>query len=304
MFAKVILEPSAEPLSLSEVKSFLRLDSNSFEDDTSLNQSILVGNHIVAANYTLIGNSVDILGCMALVTLNSGANGTSGTVDVKIQESDNNSTWTDFAGGSFTQITTVNDNAVYEKLYTGVKRYIRAVATVAISASDFSVDVIKNLATNVEDNILTNIIVSARQAAENFIRRPLMTQTWKCIFDETPSKILELEMAAPLQSVSSISYYNSDNVEVAIATTNFIIDTVSEPGRICTKSTFTWPSDPRELAGYQITYVVGYGDAEDVPRRIKEAMLQIIGHMYENRQSQEMPQQALRMLENYKVIRI
>ena len=90
----------------------------------------------VAAAVTASGNgsSVDLLaydGNMTL-TLNSAAtNGANVTLDVKIQHSSDNSTWSD-SGVAFSQVT--NAAASFQNLYVTseqFKRYIRVVDTVA-----------------------------------------------------------------------------------------------------------------------------------------------------------------------------
>ena len=104
---------------------------------------------IVANNHsasTVNGAAIDRLGFdEALVVVNSGTNGTSGTVDIKIQESEDGSTgWADVSGASFAQITESNDNTVYvgRLNLSGRKRYIRVVAVVGTAACAFGVDVI------------------------------------------------------------------------------------------------------------------------------------------------------------------
>ena len=55
---------------------------------------------------------------------------TAGTLDVKIQDSSDNSTFADVSGGSFTQITTANGGTRGLSLNTqAMSRYIRAVGT-------------------------------------------------------------------------------------------------------------------------------------------------------------------------------
>lgn len=76
----------------------------------------------------------------AVALLEVGAvSGNSPTLDVKIQESADNSTWTDIPGAAFTQVT-VDDNSQVlriEGLGTSRKRYLKAVATVGGSSPSF-----------------------------------------------------------------------------------------------------------------------------------------------------------------------
>jgi len=82
----------------------------------------------------------------ALIVLNAGAVGTDGTVDVKVQESADNSSFSDISGAAFTQITADNDEAIYVgRLKLGEKtreRYMRIVATVGTAACDLGVVVL------------------------------------------------------------------------------------------------------------------------------------------------------------------
>ena len=99
------------------------------------------------------GTGIDTAGWQeAIIILTSGTTSTSGTLDVKIQDAPDNSTWADVTGAAFTQITPSNDEQSYYariKLtpYTAgttdkVERYIRATATGATAASIFGVSVI------------------------------------------------------------------------------------------------------------------------------------------------------------------
>ena len=67
----------------------------------------------------------------AIVILDSEAgSGTSPTMDVKLQESDDNSSWSDISGATFTQVT--DGGAAFEKISINtndVARYVRAVGT-------------------------------------------------------------------------------------------------------------------------------------------------------------------------------
>jgi hypothetical protein len=108
----------------------------------SLHQFLKAVVGLVADNHgagTVNGPGIDRLGFEeALVVVNSGANGAGGTVNVKVQESDDNSTWADVAGAAFAQITEANDNTVYVGRLNLVsrKRYLRLVAAVGTAACD------------------------------------------------------------------------------------------------------------------------------------------------------------------------
>lgn len=100
----------------------------------------LGGSAIGAVN----GASVDTKGYSeALVILATGVAVATGTLDVKIQDSADNSSWADVTGAVFAQLTAADDQALKIgrlKLDGNlVRRYIRAVGTVGTATVDFAV---------------------------------------------------------------------------------------------------------------------------------------------------------------------
>ena len=284
---KVITAVTTEPVTLAEAKLHLRLTSSAFDEDITTSQSIAPGSHNTAVAYTLVGAAVDILGYTTLVSLNAGACGTGGSVAAKIQESDDNLVWQDFTGGAFTTVTEANDNAVQELAYTGVKQYIRVVATVAGAACSFSADVVTKTGDAEENTLIEALITAAREYCEGYTRRALATQTIEAYLHCFPwNDRFELLMP-PLQSVTSVKYKDSDGIETTMtAGTDYIVDTESDVGGIVLSYGSSWPSfTPYPLHPIKVRYVAGYNSTNPVPKTIKQAMLLLIGHWYANREA-------------------
>lgn len=92
---------------------------------------------------TLTGTGIDVLDYegVALVVLNASAGtGTDPTLDVKLQHSDDDSTYVDVTDGTFTQVTDVAGSTgvqVKKINVSDLKRYVRAIGTIAGTTPSF-----------------------------------------------------------------------------------------------------------------------------------------------------------------------
>jgi hypothetical protein len=226
--------PAVEPITAAQAKLHLLLDSGSFSDNVTLSTGIAAGSHAIANNYTThVGASVLVAGKEAVVFLQPVNNGTGGTVDTKIQESDDNATWADWTGGAFTQVTEANDTTIQEKAYTGTKAYIRTVARVLVAACEFGTSTLVNAATTAQDDLLTDIIQAAREHVEDITRRALITQTWDYYLQEWPENDYFKLPFGNLASVTSISWKDTAGTETTLTATDYLVETNGDQcGRI------------------------------------------------------------------------
>ena len=86
-------------------------------------------------------------------------------------------------------------------------------------------------------------------------------------------------------TISSVSYIDLDGVSQTLATSEYDVDTSSEPGRITRSYNTTWPS-LREITGnVTITHTAGYGATHDtVPEPIKLAIIMLASQWYKVRE--------------------
>ena len=305
---KIYTEPAIEPVSLQDIKQHLNQDSGSVADNLTITQSIAPGSHAIADNYTThVGASASVLGISSIVILDAGTNGAGGTVDVKIQESDDNSTWTDWSSGAFTQITTANDNVIYEKEYTGTKQYIRVVAKVLVAACEFGVQIIKYSSDTSEDALLSILITAARKDVEKITHRQLITATWDKWLDKFPDTNYIKIPKGKLQSITSISYTDSGGTLTTMTvTTDYLVDTNSDPGRIVLPYGVSWPSPVLyPMNPIAIRFVCGYGTtAASVEEGIRTAIKMMVEDMYALRAAQNVLQGYGSITENKTVMNL
>jgi uncharacterized phiE125 gp8 family phage protein len=114
--------------------------------------------------------------------------------------------------------------------------------------------------------------------------RAMMTQTWGQWLSPNPGTVLLL--LGPVQSVSAIKYYDTDGALQTATLADF--DVFGTPNRITVspKSGKAWPTTQTRDDAIKIEYVVGYGSSPvNVPQTIRHALMMLVAHWYENRET-------------------
>jgi uncharacterized phiE125 gp8 family phage protein len=127
---------------------------------------------------------------------------------------------------------------------------------------------------------VAQFIAAATEEAEQYMGRGLLTQSYTLVLDWFANEV-ELPMAAPLQSVTSVKYYDDDGTQQTLATTYYDTDTVSRPGKVVLKPAQSWPSvqSERRNGRVEIIYVVGWTSPELIPERIKQGIRQYVAYL-------------------------
>lgn len=137
-----------------------------------------------------------------------------------------------------------------------------------------------------DDTLIAALIVAARQAFEEINGRSLFTTTWKLILDGWPDGETIRLPRPPLQSVTSITYTDTDGNTTVWDAANYEVETMRTPGRVYLAYNASWPTASlRPASPITITYVSGWATVEAIPQRYKAAILLLVGHLYENREA-------------------
>jgi len=138
-----------------------------------------------------------------------------------------------------------------------------------------------------DDSYIDTLIATATQAAEQFLSRRLITQTWNYYLDGWWCTSQPIPFGR-LQSVTSIKYMDQDGAEATWDSENYIVDTKSDPGSVVLgynksfPTDYLYPSNPID-----IEFVCGYGlTGSDIEANIKHAIKIGISDLNENRESQ------------------
>ena len=113
--------------------------------------------------------------------------------------------------------------------------------------------------TTAEDALITALITAAREYCEGFQNRAYLEQTFELWLDDWPYRDCIAIPRPPLQSVTSIKYYGTDNAEYTMTAADYFVDTKNEPGRVSLAYSKTWPTTTlRPANGALVTFTAGY----------------------------------------------
>lgn len=132
-----------------------------------------------------------------------------------------------------------------------------------------------------DDDELTRLIEFGRQAVERDTGLSLITQTWRLKLDAWPCKAIVLHNP-PVQSVTSITYVDTNGDTQTWDSGNYVVDTDSQPGLVTLAYSKSWPTLRGDNRGITVTYVTGFGDAStDVPYELVQAVMQRVRMEYD-----------------------
>lgn len=150
---------------------------------------------------------------------------------------------------------------------------------------------------NDEDTLIAGLIVQAREWAERFTRRALITQTWRgwlCEFPYLPVRLGESGWwypikipKGPVTSIESIAYTDRDGNDQVLDASAYKLHakSVNRFPLVSTAYGTTWPTARAEANSVRIQFTAGHGSTDiNVPQSIREAIKFHIAWHYDNRQ--------------------
>lgn len=146
---------------------------------------------------------------------------------------------------------------------------------------------------------LTRYIASAREQVESDTGYAMITQTFTLTMSEFPSDGWIHIPVRPISSITSITYYDENDSQQPLATTVYGLD----QGRraVYLKANQYWPSINGQNNGIEITFVAGYGSADNVPAALKQLVLCKVAEQFFDRG--DMPGDSNRFHNAYSILR-
>lgn len=126
--------------------------------------------------------------------------------------------------------------------------------------------------THEDDNArIGDMMIAARSLAEQWLKRSLVTQSWKLSFEDAICGSIRLPMG-PVQSISSVVSSDINAVATTVAAGAYALSPAKDALVVDSIITGT---------RIDVTYVAGYGSGSQIPKPIKLGMLQHIAAMYD-----------------------
>lgn len=274
--------PAAEPVTIAEVMAHLRLDES--------NQEPAPAAPTVALVSPAVAGNVDNGAHRYLVTFVTADGETqAGTPSAAVTVADKTVNGKVLVSAIPLGGAAVTARKLYRTLAGGSTYLLLATiadnstATYADNLADSALGAGAPSTNTTGDPLLTALIITARQQAEQRTGRALVTQAWEYTLDEFPCDSIDLPNPK-LQTVESVTYLDTDGVRQTLASTEYQVVTDELVGRILPAYGKSWPSQREQPGSVAINYTCGYGAASAVPQGIKAWMLLAIATLYNQRE--------------------
>ena len=269
MSLRIITEPAVEPVTIAELMMATRIDASNVEPapgviTAALASPVAPGNidngahRYLATFVTADGETQGGTVSAAVTVADKTVNGQVGLTAIPLGGAlvTSRKLYRTAAGGStyFLLATIANNTAT----------------TYTDNIADASLGAQAPTSNTTHDPLLGMLLTAARVAAEQRTGRALITQTWERVLDAFPANEIELGML-PVQSISSVKYYDADGVLQTLSSANYTLDADTLPGWLLPAAGTSWPSTYAMSQAVIVRFVAGYGAAGSaVPAAIRQ----------------------------------
>lgn len=135
-----------------------------------------------------------------------------------------------------------------------------------------------------EDTLIARLVTAAREKAEQHCGKAWLTQTLRLELAGWPCDGVVRLPVGPLQSVSSVRYYDLGGTLTTLAGSAYQVWGGHSPPLVLPAPLTTWPAvQTGRYPAVLVEFVAGDADATAVPQCLCQAVLLTVGYWYEHR---------------------
>lgn len=136
---------------------------------------------------------------------------------------------------------------------------------------------------NAEDGFIASLITTSRLHVEAALGLALVTQRWLWRFDRWPDEGAVQLPLRPVQSVEAVRILPASGTAATVVSSSYTLDGAGNPARLMPKAALPGPGVA--INGIEMEFTAGFGAAAaDVPAPVRQAVLLLVAHWYENRE--------------------
>jgi uncharacterized phiE125 gp8 family phage protein len=158
-----------------------------------------------------------------------------------------------------------------------------------------------------DDELIGELIASARMQVEQAARRVLITQQWRIVLDRWPASGWIVSPVNPVVSLDAARVFPFEGAAVSLIAAQFTINAAAAPAIIAFQRTNVI-APGRTSGGIELDVTAGYGDAaDDVPAPLRQAIRLFVARNYEHRdrlQADGMPDAVSALIAAYRVAKL
>lgn len=139
---------------------------------------------------------------------------------------------------------------------------------------------------HVEDPLIEQLIAAGTREVEGYTFRAIEEATY---LQYLPSFGDQLTLKRwPVKVISGVSYYY-EGAWITLDSSYYVLESGARPAHLSLARGYSWPSLTRDRYPVKVTFTAGTDD-DEVRQQLKQAVLMYVGHFFENRQGQAIPE--------------
>lgn len=143
-----------------------------------------------------------------------------------------------------------------------------------------------NVSHNEDNQFLKSCLLAAQAYIEKALECTIGESNWLLTLDRFPASNAPLPIPMwPVKEVTAVRYTDTNGVEQTLSLASITQPASEGRFQMCSVDWQAWPIVRHNPNSVEIEFTAGWSGREDVPPQITQAILMLVAHWYENRES-------------------